>query len=126
MMVVVGMVAMEVSVLVWRGGFARFVIDNGTWLALGWQRVTRRPATDPRRQAEDGWRQLRAAVPHRRVWVTGLGLGLVNWVADCTCLAAALIAVRVSPPWPGLVLAYAGGMLAACLPLLPSGLGRRE
>jgi hypothetical protein len=125
-MAVGGLVAAAVAVLIERGGLARLAIAGGTWLALGWRRLTRRPATDPRQQAEDGWRQLRAAVPHRRAWVTGLGLGLVNWVADCTCLAATLIAVGVSPPWPGLALAYAGGMLAACLPLLPSGLGLVE
>lgn len=125
-MAVVGLMAAAVAVFVKRGGLARLAIAGGTLLALGWGRLTRRSVTDPRRQAEDGWRHLRAAVPHRRAWVTGLGLGLVNWVADCTCLVAALMAVGVSPPWPGLVLAYCGGMLAAGIPLLPSGLGLVE
>ena len=123
---VAGLLAGAVAVLVKRGGLARIAIAGGTWLALSWRCLTRRPANDPRQQAEDAWRHLRAAVPHRRAWVTGFGLGLVNWVADCTCLVAALIAVGVSPPWPGLVLAYSGGMLAACIPLLPSGLGLVE
>jgi len=125
-MAAVGLVAAAAAVLIERGGLARLAIAGGTWLVLGWRRLTRRPAADPRQQAEDGWRQLRAAVPPRRALVTGLGLGVVNWVADCACLAAALIAVGVSPPWPGLVVAYAGGMLAACLPVLPSGLGLVE
>ena len=125
-MAVVGLVAAAAVVLVERGGLARVAIAAAEWLARGWGRLTRRPPTDPRRQAEADWRHLRAAVPDRGAWLTGLGLGLVNWVADCTCLAAALKAVGVSPPWPGLVLAYCGGMLAACIPLLPSGLGLVE
>jgi len=124
-MTVVGVVA-AVAVLVARGGLERFAIAGGTRLALVWQRLARRPATDARRQAEDGWRHLQAVLPHRRACVTGIGLGLVNWAADCACLAAALIAVGVAPPWPGLLVAYSGGMLAACIPLLPSGLGLVE
>src|SRR5207237_840902 len=57
-MAVVGLVAAAVAVLIERGGLARLAIAGGTWLALGWQRLTRRPATDARQQAEDGWRQL--------------------------------------------------------------------
>ena len=123
---VVGLAVAAVAFFVVRGGLARFAIAGGTWLARGWQRLARRPAADPRQQAEEGWRHLQAAVPHRRAWVTGLGLGLINWTADCTCLVAALLAVGVRPPWPGLILAYVGGMLAACIPLLPSGLGLVE
>jgi len=124
-MAVAGFVA-AVAVLVVRRGLDRFAIAIGTWLALGWQRLACRPETDARRQAEDGWHHLQAVLPHRQACVTGFGLGLVNWVADCSCLAAALMAVGVAPPWPGLLIAYSGGMLAACIPLLPSGLGLVE
>src|SRR5438067_3504814 len=47
-MAVVGLVAVAVAVLIERGGLARLAIAGGTWLALGWRRLTRRPAMDPR------------------------------------------------------------------------------
>jgi len=55
-----------------------------------------------------------------------MGLALLSWLADCVCLTAAFQAVGASAPWPGLVLAYGASQLAACLPVLPGGLGLVE
>jgi uncharacterized protein (TIRG00374 family) len=40
-----------------------------------------------------------------------------------TCLVIAFFAVGAAVPWPGLLVAYAAGQLAALLPLTPGGLG---
>ncbi len=52
-----------------------------------------------------------------------LGLGLANWLLDCSCLAMSFLAVGASVPWKGLLLAYGAGQLAANLPITPGGLG---
>lgn len=50
-------------------------------------------------------------------------LSLLNWVADCLCLAAAISAVGVHPPWSSLFLAYGVAMSAGAIGLTPGGLG---
>jgi putative heme transporter len=55
--------------------------------------------------------------------VSVLGLGLANWMLDCSCLALSFLAVGASVPWKGLLLAYGAGQLAANLPITPGGLG---
>ncbi len=52
-----------------------------------------------------------------------LGWGLANWLLDCGCLATSFMAVGVTVPWKGLLLAYGAGQLAANLPITPGGLG---
>jgi len=55
--------------------------------------------------------------------VIAVGLGLSNWMLDCSCLALSFIAVEAPVPWKGLLLAYGAGQLAANLPITPGGLG---
>ena len=68
----------------------------------------------------------------RRLTVVTLGVrqvvslvwwGFANWLLDCACLAMAFLAVGVSIPWRGLLLAYGAGQLAVNLPITPGGLG---
>jgi uncharacterized protein (TIRG00374 family) len=54
----------------------------------------------------------------------GLFFASMNWLLDLLCLIAACRAVGASGPTLAVALiAYAGGMAASSLPLLPGGLG---
>jgi hypothetical protein len=67
--------------------------------------------------------RIRAFAPSRAEWAQASLAGTASWLADCTCLAAAFLAVRAPVPWQGLLLAYCGGQLAVNLPITPGGLG---
>jgi len=67
--------------------------------------------------------RMRAFAPTRAEWAQAALAGTASWVADCTCLGAAFLAVRAPVPWQGLLLAYCGGQLAVNLPITPGGLG---
>ena len=67
--------------------------------------------------------RMRAFAPTRGEWAQAALAGTASWVADCTCLAAAFLAVGAPVPWQGLLLAYCGGQLAVNLPITPGGLG---
>jgi putative heme transporter len=67
--------------------------------------------------------RMRAFAPTRGEWALAALGGTASWVADCTCLAAAFLAVGAPVPWQGLLLAYCGGQLAVNLPITPGGLG---
>jgi uncharacterized protein (TIRG00374 family) len=83
------------------------------------------------RDTEQGVSELRALLselstirPSSGVWARGMAFAIVNWVTDLLCLFAACKAVGAD----GLsisvvVIAYAAGMTASSLPLLPGGLG---
>src|SRR5205807_4925210 len=58
-----------------------------------------------------------------RAWAGSAGLALLNWLVDCACLVACVWAVGGSVPWRGVLLAYGLSQLAACLPIIPGGLG---
>jgi uncharacterized membrane protein YbhN (UPF0104 family) len=61
-----------------------------------------------------------------RAWAGSAGLALLNWLVDCACLVACVWAVGGSVPWRGVLLAYGLSQLAACLPIIPGGLGLVE
>jgi len=104
-----------------RGGHVPITVGSGV-LRMA-QRVTRRPRGDAGDIATRAWERLVTVTPSRRDWLIGLGWSAVNWLADCACLAIAFLAVGVSVPWHGLLLAYGAGQLAANLPITPGGLG---
>jgi putative heme transporter len=73
------------------------------------------------RQAVNAFLAVRAPV---RAWGTGAVAALVNWLLDLACLAAAAEGVVTGHLGLGtLLLAYAVGMAAGSLPLLPAGAG---
>lgn len=88
-----------------------------------YQRLTRRPLGTPARVVHDFLSRLASyrATPRQQVAV--LGLALVNWLADCLCLTAAIAAVGAPIPWQGLLLAYVGAAGVNSLGLTPGGLG---
>jgi putative heme transporter len=49
------------------------------------------------------------------------GLAVVNWLADCGCLACAILATGQRVPWHGLVLAYGAGAAAGSTGVTPGG-----
>ena len=124
----VGLAAATVAIalLVRRTGVETTAVAAVSAVLGAWQRLARRPRTDTRRQAEEGWQRLQEMIPDRRAWGAAGGLALLSWVADCACLAAAFFAVGTSAPWPGLVLAYGASMLAGALPVTLGGLGMVE
>jgi hypothetical protein len=89
------------------------------------QRVLRRPRPDENAQEIiDGWLgNLSAVSPGPADWIWAAAVSLSNWLADCSCLVLAFVAVGAGVPWRGLLLAYGAGQLAAILPITPGGLG---
>jgi putative heme transporter len=67
--------------------------------------------------------RMRAVAPTRAAWARAALAGTASWLTDCSCLAAAFLAVGAPVPWQGLLLAYCGGQLAVNLPITPGGLG---
>ena len=71
----------------------------------------------------------RGSRPHRLPWwrprVAGAALGaaLCNWLTDCACLVAAILAVGGHVPWTGVLVIYAVGQVTANLPITPGGVG---
>jgi uncharacterized protein (TIRG00374 family) len=58
--------------------------------------------------------------------VAVLGLSVWNWVADCLCLVASILATGSAVPWRGLLLAYGAGVTARSIGLTPGGIGVTE
>jgi len=93
----------------------------GRWLGhLGPLRNLGRRATAPvRRQlAEPG--EVRCS---HRILAGSFVAALLNWLTDCACLVAAILAVSGHVPWRGLLVIYALTQVAENLPITPGGIG---
>ena len=87
-------------------------------------RVLRRPALAGQERVHELLDELLVIHPRARDWMMGLFFASMNWLLDLLCLIAACRAVGASGPTLAVALiAYAGGMAASSLPLLPGGLG---
>jgi uncharacterized membrane protein YbhN (UPF0104 family) len=53
-------------------------------------------------------------------------LAILNWLADCACLACAIRATGAPVPWHGLILAYGAGAAAGSTGVTPGGFGLVE
>ena len=51
------------------------------------------------------------------------GASLLNWLADCGCLVAAILAVSGHVPWSGVLVIYGVTQIAQNLPITPGGIG---
>ncbi|HEX3946988.1 MAG TPA: YbhN family protein [Acidimicrobiales bacterium] len=89
-------------------------------------RVTGRPRGDLEAQIERLVARVTVVRLHRRQVAVIVGLGLANWLLDCSCFALSFLAVGAGIPWKALLLAYGAGQLAANLPITPGGLGAVE
>lgn len=89
--------------------------------------AVRRLTGRPRRTADDLVlplvQRLEVVEPRRRDLIIGAVYALANWVADCTCLLAAFLAVGAAVPWRGLLVAYGAAQVASNVPITPGGLG---
>ena len=86
--------------------------------------VLRRPAASGRDRLGEVIADIVLIRPRPTDWVAGLSFAALNWLLDLTCLIAACHAVGASGPTIAVAMvAYAGGMAASSLPLLPGGVG---
>jgi len=100
------------------------LLEAARVLLAGWNRLRSRPAgtgLDRVRAQLDGLRAVRLP---RRDLAGAAGQALLNWVLDAGALLLCIRAVGGEVPGPvPLVLAYAAGMTAASLTIVPGGLG---
>jgi hypothetical protein len=92
---------------------------------IGWavglvRRIFHRPGLDP--DALDEFLQQLAGIRLRwHQYGEVFALAMVNWLADCACLACAIKATGEPVPWAGLLLAYGAGAVAGSTGVTPGG-----
>jgi putative heme transporter len=92
---------------------------------IGWavglvRRIIRKPGLDP--AVLEGFLQQLAGIRLRwPQYGEVFGLAVVNWLADCACLACAIKATGQPVPWSGLLLAYGAGAVAGSTGVTPGG-----
>jgi hypothetical protein len=100
---------------------ARAVANHVIAWAVGLvRRIIRKPGLDP--AALDEFLQQLARIRLRwPQYGEVFGLAVVNWLADCACLACAIRATGEPVPWAGLLLAYGAGAVAGSTGVTPGG-----
>ena len=89
------------------------------------RRLVRKPGIDPATLDEF----LTRLASIRLGWARSaevFGLAVLNWLADCGCLACAIRATGGPVPWHGLILAYGAGAAAGSTGITPGGFGLVE
>lgn len=89
------------------------------------RRLVRKPGIDP--AALDGFLTRLASI--RLGWVRSVqvfGLAVLNWLADCACLACAILATGGPVHWRGVILAYGAGAAVGSTGITPGGFGLVE
>lgn len=66
---------------------------------------------------------LEAVQPGRTGWAGAFGLAMVNWLDDCVCLVACMVALSLAVPWRDVLVVYGLTQVAASLPITPGGIG---
>ncbi len=89
------------------------------------RRLLRRPDIDVGAMEEFLDRLASIKLPWFR-YAEVFGLAVVNWVADCGCLACAIRATGQPVPWHGLLLAYGAGAAVGSTGVTPGGFGLVE
>ena len=89
------------------------------------QRLFHRPNFDPNTVEDflDRVASIKLSWPR---YTEVFALAVVNWVADCACLACAILATGSRVPWHGLVLAYGAGAAVGSTGVTPGGFGLVE
>lgn len=72
---------------------------------------------------QDKVRSLVDVRPPVSVWLEAYGLSVVNWLADCVCLALCFQAVGAPIPWGVVLLAFAGSKVVTTVGITPGGIG---
>ena len=86
------------------------------------QRIFHRPRFDPNGVEAFLDRVASIKLPWPR-YAEVFALAVINWVADCGCLACAILATGSRVPWHGLVLAYGAGAAVGSTGVTPGGFG---
>jgi hypothetical protein len=92
------------------------------WPLLVGRRLIGRPQR-PREIVDRLVERIEVVAPHPSDWMWGLMFAAGNWVADCSCLVLAFLAVGAGVPWRGLLVAYGAAQVASNVPITPGGLG---
>lgn len=93
--------------------------------AIAWavrlvRRIFHKPGLDP--AALDEFLEQLAGIRLRwHQYGEVFALAVVNWLADCACLACAIKATGEPVPWAGLLLAYGAGAVAGSTGVTPGG-----
>ncbi|UQX87286.1 flippase-like domain-containing protein [Jatrophihabitans telluris] len=96
----------------------------GTWAVRRANAVLRRPPLAGQERVGELLDELLLIRPRTRDWAIGLLFAGLNWLLDLLCLIAACRAVGADGPTLAVAMvAYASGMAASSLPLLPGGIG---
>jgi uncharacterized protein (TIRG00374 family) len=100
---------------------ARAVANRVIGWAIGLvRRIIRKPGVDP--AVLEGFLHQLAGIRLRwPQYAEVFGLAVVNWLADCACLACAIKATGQPVPWSGLLLAYGAGAVAGSTGVTPGG-----
>jgi putative heme transporter len=105
---------------------ARALANRAAARLVGYaRRLLRQPGIDP--AALDEFLTRLASI--RLGWARSaevFGLAVLNWLADCACLACAIRATGAPVPWHGLILAYGAGAAAGSTGITPGGFGLVE
>jgi putative heme transporter len=86
------------------------------------RRLFRKPGTDPAALEEFLERLASIRLGWAR-YAEVFSLAVLNWLADCACLACAIRATGGEVPWHGLLLAYGAGAAAGSTGVTPGGFG---
>ncbi len=87
-------------------------------------RLLRKPAGAGQGRVHELLDELLLIRPRTRDWLFGLAFAVMNWLLDLLCLIAACRAVGAHGPTIAVaIVAYAAGMAASSLPLIPGGIG---
>ena len=89
------------------------------------RRVVRKPGVDPA-ALEEFLTRLASIKLGWLSYAEVFGLAVVNWLADCACLACAIRATGSPVPWHGLLLAYGAGAVVGSTGAMPGGFGLVE
>jgi putative heme transporter len=92
---------------------------------IGWavglvRRIFRKPGLDPA-VLDEFLEQLAGIRLRWYQYGEVFALAVVNWLADCACLACAIRATGEPVPWAGLLLAYGAGAVAGSTGVTPGG-----
>jgi uncharacterized protein (TIRG00374 family) len=100
---------------------ARIVANRVINWAVGLvRRIIRKPGLDPA-VLDEFLEQLAGIRLRRYQYAEVFALAVVNWLADCACLACAIKATGEPVPWAGLLLAYGAAAVAGSTGVTPGG-----
>jgi uncharacterized protein (TIRG00374 family) len=100
---------------------ARIVANRVINWAVGLvRRIIRKPGLDPA-VLDEFLEQLAGIRLQRYQYAEVFALAVVNWLADCACLACAIKATGEPVPWAGLLLAYGAAAVAGSTGVTPGG-----